>query len=122
MALTPRAWASRTTASASAWLVRALTTTWAPSDASFKTVARPIFRPDPVTSAILPSSFPTRHLPLQAGRTRVGGDCSGDATTRSKEGAPRLAHSASPLYPPHRPAEVSHGADQADPSHQRPGQ
>src|SRR5215831_7742269 len=58
MALTPSPRASRATASASAWLLRELTTTCAPSPASFKTVARPMFRPDPVTSATLPSSLP----------------------------------------------------------------
>src|SRR5271165_1110370 len=58
IALTPKPRASRTTASASSWLERALTTTCAPSRASFSTVARPILRPDPVTSATFPSSLP----------------------------------------------------------------
>src|SRR5712691_12608161 len=57
-ALPPPARTSWATASASALLVRELTTTWAPSAASFNTVARPIFRPDPVTRATLPSSLP----------------------------------------------------------------
>src|ERR1700758_2113795 len=57
-ALTPRSRASRATASASCRLERALTTTCAPSRASFSTVARPILRPDPVTSATFPSSLP----------------------------------------------------------------
>src|SRR5262249_34337869 len=57
-ALTPRSRASRATASASCRLERALTTICAPSPASFSTVARPILRPDPVTSATFPSSLP----------------------------------------------------------------
>src|SRR5207247_8130813 len=58
-ALTPSARASLATASASPRLLRELTTTLAPSAASLSTVARPMFRPDPVTSATLPSSLPT---------------------------------------------------------------
>src|SRR5271169_6967213 len=61
IALTPRSRASRATASASAWLVRALTTMWAPSPASFNAVARPILRPEPVIRATFPSSLPMRH-------------------------------------------------------------
>src|SRR4030095_10888978 len=61
IALTPRAWASRATASASAWFVREFTTTCAPSSASFRTVVRPMFRPEPVTSATFPSSLTMRH-------------------------------------------------------------
>src|SRR5262249_15429808 len=57
-ALTPRSRASCATASASCRFERALTTTCAPSRASFSTVARPILRPDPVTSATFPSSLP----------------------------------------------------------------
>src|SRR5437763_8222716 len=59
-ALTPRSCASRATAFASCSFERALTTTYAPSWASFNTVARPILRPDPVTRATLPSSLPMR--------------------------------------------------------------
>src|SRR5205085_494152 len=46
---------------------RALTTTCAPSPASFNTVARPMLRPEPVTSATLPSSLPIRpsHDPVR---------------------------------------------------------
>src|SRR6266851_4862803 len=61
-ALTPRSRASRATDSASCWLARALTTTCAPSPASCSTVARPILRPEPVTSATFPSSLPMSHL------------------------------------------------------------
>src|SRR5687767_12549301 len=61
-AFTPSARASRTTESASASFERALTTTWAPSAASFNTVARPMLRPEPVTRAIFPSSLPMSHL------------------------------------------------------------
>src|SRR4030095_8912515 len=61
IALTPRAWASRATASASAWVVRGFTTPGAPPPASFRTVVRPMFRPEPVTSATFPSSLPMRH-------------------------------------------------------------
>src|SRR5437868_3600975 len=63
-ALTPRSRASRATSSASAWLERALTTTCAPSPASFNTVARPILRPEPVTRATFPSSLPISAPPL----------------------------------------------------------
>src|SRR5437868_15025434 len=58
MALTPSACASRTTESASAWLARALTMTCAPSRARCSTVALPILRPEPVTSATFPLSVP----------------------------------------------------------------
>src|SRR5690242_7889676 len=58
MALTPNACASRTTESASAWLARALTMTCAPSRARCSTVALPILRPEPVTSATFPPSLP----------------------------------------------------------------
>src|ERR1700736_2138826 len=51
------------TGSASAWLLRALPTRWAPSPASFNTVARPMLRPEPVTSATFPSSFPMSNPP-----------------------------------------------------------
>src|SRR5580704_8152543 len=64
-ALTPRSRASRATDSASCWFERALTTTCAPSPASFSTVARPILRPEPVTSATFPSSLPMSHLHLR---------------------------------------------------------
>src|SRR4029077_10375233 len=62
IALTPCSRASPATLSASPWLLRALTTTCAPSPASFSTVARPILRPDPVTKATFPSSLPIPHL------------------------------------------------------------
>jgi hypothetical protein len=42
-----------------------LTTTCAPSPASLSTVARPILRPDPVTSATFPSSLPMPPSPLR---------------------------------------------------------
>src|SRR5579864_3381921 len=61
-ALTPSAWASRATDWASCSLLRALTTTCAPSPARCSTVARPILRPEPVTSATFPSSLPMTHL------------------------------------------------------------
>src|SRR6202043_1236670 len=63
-ALTPRSSASRTTALASCSFARALTTTLAPSPASFNTVARPILRPEPVTRATFPSSLPISASPL----------------------------------------------------------
>src|SRR5438067_5412078 len=63
-ALTPRSRASPATLSASTWLLRALTTTCAPSPASFSTVARPILRPEPVTRATFPSSLPISVSPL----------------------------------------------------------
>src|SRR6516162_7126446 len=56
--LTPRSRTSCATASASAWLVRALTMMCAPSPASFNAVARPILRPEPVIRATFPSSLP----------------------------------------------------------------
>src|ERR1051326_363440 len=61
-ALTPRSCASRATAWASCSFERALMTTLAPSPASCSTVARPILRPEPVTSATFPSSLPMSHL------------------------------------------------------------
>jgi hypothetical protein len=64
-ALTLRSLASRATASVSCWLARAFTTTCAPSPANFRTVARPILRPDPVTSATFPSSFAHAPSPRQ---------------------------------------------------------
>jgi len=53
-ALTPRFRASRATLSASCRLARALITTCALSPASLSIVARPILRPDPLTSATFP--------------------------------------------------------------------
>src|SRR5438067_8064110 len=55
-ALPPAASISRTTASASVCLLRALTRTDAPSAASVSAIARPILRPAPVTIATLPVS------------------------------------------------------------------
>src|SRR5271163_2995662 len=84
-ALTPRARASRTTASASAWFERALTTTSAPSPASFNTVARPILRPEPVTRATFPSSLPISAPPLimfETSRERSLGMLLRDVTVR----------------------------------------
>ena len=54
MARTPSSRASVATDSASSTLDRALTTTSAPWRANSSTVARPILRPEPVTSATLP--------------------------------------------------------------------
>src|SRR5258707_10859242 len=55
-AVMPRVSISRAAASASARLVRALTTMDAPPAASASAMARPILRPAPVTSATFPLS------------------------------------------------------------------
>src|SRR4030081_3575662 len=97
MALTPRSWASRTTALASCSLARALTTTLAPSPASFSTAARPILRPDPVTRATLPSSLPMSHLPDDA--AEVEGI---PIATQCKTGRPASFHPAAGSRQPRR--------------------
>src|SRR5262249_13530476 len=52
--LAPRAWASCSTPRASASLVRLLMITLAPRAANSRMMARPMFRPEPVTSIVLP--------------------------------------------------------------------
>jgi hypothetical protein len=56
-ALPPALVISSTTALAGS-VSRSLTTTLAPSAASFSAIERPIPRPEPLTMAVLPSSFP----------------------------------------------------------------
>src|ERR1700693_4425540 len=55
-ALPPDASTARATASASARLLRALTTTDAPPSASASAIAQPMLRPAPVTIATFPES------------------------------------------------------------------
>src|SRR3984957_16940638 len=84
---------SRTTALAPSRLLRALTTTEAPSSASASAIARPMFRPEPVTIATLPVSSPVilvplsrRHARLYAGHPRLLSVQEQDVDGRDKPG------------------------------------
>src|SRR5271166_1534925 len=68
----PRPSASLATASASASLLRVLTMTLAPQRANSSTIARPIFRPEPVTSAVLPA-IPKSSLTFDSLRPHLPG-------------------------------------------------
>src|SRR5260221_561116 len=103
MALTPRSSASRTTELASCSFERALTTTLAPSPASFNTVARPILRADPVKAAILSARLAHLHrrslaLDVAVVLGAVGGAATCGAVLTLFVGALREATVASMLF------------------------
>ncbi len=71
IALPPLLSISFTTASASARLLRTLTTTAAPADASSSAMARPMLRPAPVMTATRPASSLSGHLRLSPQRGQI---------------------------------------------------